>query len=131
MNFGKNYTMIDEDYFFDSYAIIELLKGNLRYQPYRTAGMVILKFNLFEVFYSYIREENELAGSQFLEDYQKFVQEFDLSVIRAAAKFKYENRKKELSMADCLGYCYAKELGIKFLTGDRQFEDLENVEFVK
>ena len=131
MSSGKNYTMIDEDYFFDSYALIEMLKGNPNYQAYQMAGMVILKFNLFEVFYSYIREKNEGAGNQFLEDYQKFVQEFDLSVIQAAAKFKYENRKKELSMADCLGYCYARQLGIKFLTGDRQFQDLENVEFVK
>ncbi len=34
-------------------------------------------------------------------------------------------------MTDCIGYIFAKQLGIKFLTGDKEFENLDNVEFVK
>ena len=46
-------------------------------------------------------------------------------------KFRYNNKKKEMSMTDCISYFMAKELGIKFLTGDKEFENLENVEFAK
>ena len=34
-------------------------------------------------------------------------------------------------MTDCIGYILAKNIGIKFLTGDKEFENLDNVEFVK
>jgi len=36
-----------------------------------------------------------------------------------------------MSMADCISYIQSKEVGVKFLTGDKEFEDLDNVEFVK
>ena len=39
--------------------------------------------------------------------------------------------KRNVSMTDCVGYILAKQLGIKFLTGDKEFEHLDNVEFVK
>lgn len=34
-------------------------------------------------------------------------------------------------MVDCIGYVYAKENGLRFVTGDKEFEGMENVEFVK
>jgi predicted nucleic acid-binding protein len=48
--------------------------------------------------------------------------EFRLSANRTGKKF---------SLVDALGYSYSKKLGIKFLTGDREFNGLENVEYVK
>ena len=44
---------------------------------------------------------------------------------------KKELNKRKLSMTDCIGYMMAKQWGIKFLTGDKEFEDMENVEYVK
>ena len=38
---------------------------------------------------------------------------------------------KKLSLVDALGYSYSRKLGIKFLTGDREFSEMENVEYVK
>ncbi|MBU0958442.1 MAG: hypothetical protein KKB31_00715, partial [Nanoarchaeota archaeon] len=48
-----------------------------------------------------------------------------------ATKFKFKNRKDGLSYTDCIGYILSKELGIKFLTGDKKFKNKSNVEFVK
>ena len=39
--------------------------------------------------------------------------------------------KRKPSYIDCIGYMVAKRLNIKFLTGDKDFEDLDNVKFVK
>lgn len=44
---------------------------------------------------------------------------------------KKEQKRKDLSYADCIGYTYAKRHGMKFLTGDRQFERMQNVEYAK
>ena len=50
-----------------------------------------------------------------------------------ASEMRIRERKngKKLSLIDCLGYVLAKSLGVKFLTGDREFEGMDNVEFVK
>lgn len=57
--------------------------------------------------------------------------DYDQNVIEGASRFKLQYKKRNLSMTDCIGYILAKKLGIKFLTGDKEFEDMENVEFVK
>lgn len=61
----------------------------------------------------------------------KNVADFDENVIIAANKFRFRNKSKELSTADCVGYAYALKNGLTFLTGDKEFEGLLNVEFVK
>jgi predicted nucleic acid-binding protein len=61
----------------------------------------------------------------------KFCIEIDDDVIKEANEFKLKNYRRELSYVDCVGYVLAKRYNAKFLTGDRQFEDFENVEFVK
>jgi len=45
--------------------------------------------------------------------------------------FRALNKKRNLSYVDCIGYIIAKQRNIKFLTGDKEFEYMENVEFVK
>ena len=46
-------------------------------------------------------------------------------------KIRRENRKKNLSYADCLGYAFALENNRLFLTGDKEFKDMKGVEFVR
>ena len=38
---------------------------------------------------------------------------------------------KKLSTIDCVGYSVANRLNIPFLTGDREFADMDNVRFVR
>lgn len=45
--------------------------------------------------------------------------------------FRWEYKNRRISMADAIGFTLAAKLGVPFLTGDRQFEDLPNVEFVR
>ncbi len=123
--------MTDEFYFFDSYAIIEILEGNKRLDPYKDACIITTRLNLFEVFYFILRQGREKEYPNFLEEYNKFTAHFDVDIISKAVKLKHAFKKRGLSMTDCIGYILAKQLRIKFLTGDREFRDLENVEFVK
>jgi predicted nucleic acid-binding protein len=39
--------------------------------------------------------------------------------------------KRALSYADCVNYTFAKNLGLKLLTGDEDFRGMDNVEFMK
>jgi len=132
MNQEESFTDSDiQSYFFDSYAIFEIIKENKNYQKYVDSEIVITKLNLFELYHGYLKDNNLGLADEIIEKYYSFAEDFDENVIKEAAKMKKELNKRDLSMADCIGYSMAKQFGIKFLTGDEQFKDLENVEHVK
>lgn len=118
-------------FFFDSYALFEIISGNLKYKPYIKSRVVTTKLNIFEVYHGLIRDIDEEEAEKFLEYYYPFIIDFIEEDVRNAAKLKVQYKKRDLSMTDCIGFALAKRLGIKFLTGDKGFKDLDNVEFVK
>ena len=123
--------MVDKAYFFDSYAIIEIIKGNPDYQAYKNCETVITKLNLFEIYFKLLKEFSEINADKFLAESYDLAVDFDEDIIKLAAKFRLKNSDKNLSMTDCIGYVLAWNMGIKFLTGDKEFESVENVEHVK
>jgi len=123
--------MLNDIFFFDSYAILEILRGSENYKKYKECIIVTTKLNLFEVFYSILKNTEEKNYDLLFERYYESAIDFDINVIKEAAKLRLKYKKNDLSMTDCIGYILAKEWNIKFLTGDKEFENMENVEFVK
>ncbi len=117
-----------EVFFFDTYAVLEIIAGNPRYKKYTGAEIILSRLNLFEIFYAVLKEDKEKAVV-YLKKYREFAVEFDTDIIESAGLLKKSNPK--LSMTDCIGYAMAAKIGIKFLTGDKEFEDMLNVEFLK
>ncbi len=122
---------MEDVYFFDSYAVMEIVKGNPNYKEYIDKNIVLIKENIFEIYLSILRQMNKETADSILEDYYPYVIDFDEDVIREAAELKLMHYKQNISMTDCIGYILAMKLGIKFLTGDKEFESFENVEFVR
>jgi len=118
-------------YFWDSYAVIEVVKGNINYAPYRNEEIIITIFNLTEIYYSILRDFDKEKADEIYEKYYSSVIEVSEEIIKEAMEFKLENKGNRISYADAIGYIYAKRNNLVFLTGDKEFEDLENVEFVK
>ena len=120
-----------EGYFFDTYAILEIVSGNKSYDKYIDESIVLTKLNIFELFHNALKDLNEEKADNLMKKYYPLVVDYDKNVIEEASRFKLQYKKRNLSMTDCIGYIIAKKWGVKFLTGDKEFEDLENVEFVK
>ena len=120
-----------EIFFFDTYAFYEIIKENQYYAKYLTKKIVTSKLNLFELTFIFLKENNFDLALSSLDSYYPFVNDFDREVIIAAVRLKKNLNKRDVSMTDCVGYVMAKQLGIKFLTGDSAFESMENVEFVR
>lgn len=122
----------NEAYFYDTYALIEVYIGKKSYIPYKRARVVTSQLNLFELYYSLRRREVEPAKlASFVSRVAEVCLNLTPKLLYEAAEFKLKMRKRRLSYADCLGYVMALRLGVKFLTGDSQFSELPNVEFVK
>ena len=118
-------------YFADTYALIEMIQGNKNYSKFLELDFVTSKYNLMELYYQFIRENDSKKAQKNLIKFYKYNVKINIGNIKGGMRFKLKHKKEKLSYADCIGWAKAKEMGIKFLTGDQKFEDKENVEFVK
>jgi predicted nucleic acid-binding protein len=119
-------------YFFDTYAFIEIIKENPRYLNYlKNIIIVTTKLNLMELHYVLLRTVGKEEAENHYDAFLPFVIEISDEIIKKANEFKLSHKKQNLSYVDCIGYITAKMNNIKFLTGDMQFEKLDNVEYVK
>ena len=119
-------------YFYDTYAIIEYIKGNSKYKKYfREPIGITTKLNLMELYYALI-DDRDLAEDVF-DSFSTVAVEIDDQQIKSAMVLRKRMKAKGLniSYADAIGYSLALEKGIRFLTGDKEFKGLGNVEFVK
>jgi predicted nucleic acid-binding protein len=86
-----------------------------------------------EAYYSLLRDSDERTAGVYYDGALRHAVDFTDSDIKGAMRFRLEMRMKgkNLSYTDALGYTVSLRLGVRFLTGDREFEGLQNVEFVK
>jgi predicted nucleic acid-binding protein len=121
--------------FADTYALIELLKGNPNYEDYSQAYLVATEFNIFELTYALFRDFGRDEAAKvvsLMRDRIEIVLTEDSDYLSASEFRKSANRTgKKLSLVDALGYSCSRKLGIRFLTGDKEFSEMENVEYIK
>lgn len=120
--------MTDSAYFFDTYAFFEIFKDNPNYEPFRLVKVMTTIFNLAEMEWVLQREKRPYASSAVRNRAESLV-DVTIDDLTHAMQLRLQNTK--LSIPDVIGYVVAKRHGVKFLTGDKEFEGMENVEFVK
>ena len=118
-------------YFFDTYAIIEILKDSESYKEFIGFEIITSAFNISEAYYFFIEYNGKGEASKMFDKLKFSLLDVDREIAIKASLFRHENKKLKLSYADCIGYCLSKENGLIFLTGDDGFKNLDNVEFVK
>ena len=119
-------------YFFDSYAFYEIMEGNRNYDPYyKDVVIYTTRLNLMELHYGLLVKYGKKTADALYDELLQFAVDIDDAIIKKANEFRSIFRKRKLSYVDCIGYTIAKSIGVPFLTGDQQFKDMDNVEFVK
>ena len=118
------------DYVFDTYALMEIIQGNNSYFPYINSSFVINNFIFAELCYNLFKDKDKNA-KQHIAKFAKYIGSVKPEWIEEAMEFRLKWKDRKVSITDCVGYIMAKNLEIKFLTGDKEFEDMENVEFIK
>ena len=74
-------------YFFDNYAIIEILKENKKYSNYTSEVVVLTIFNLAEIYWSALLDYEEDKANVIFNTYKKAVVEIDYNFLKEAIKF--------------------------------------------
>ena len=118
-------------YFFDSYAILELAEGNPSYNEYQGIEIVTSVLNIGEICQIILRKQGKESADNWFKKINFKLLEITPEIIVEAVYFRYLNKKNDISLPDAVGYTLSLKHNLKFLTGDRQFENMPNVEFVK
>ncbi|MBI5001173.1 MAG: type II toxin-antitoxin system VapC family toxin [Euryarchaeota archaeon] len=120
------------EYFYDSYAIIEYLRGNRAFQKYfKEPRGVTTRFNLIEV-YCRLLDDPDFAEEVYSSFSSVLVDPTDGQLKRAMVmRRELKGKGLNISYADAIGYLVARDRKARFLTGDNEFKDVPHVEFVK
>lgn len=115
----------------DTYALVEIAKGNPKYAEYLISTYVITDLTLAEFYAVLLREEGEKVADYWYKKLERFSLPVNKEMLIEAIKFRYEHRKQEISFFDAAGYIFSLKQGYCFVTGDKDFANLPNVEFRK
>ncbi len=121
-------------FFYDSYAVMAYLSDNPNYRAYFEENDGILtKLNLIEISYRTLELHGEEAAAQVVKLFAKYTIDFGTADIVGSMKLRLKLKKagRNISYADAIGYYLAQKSRLKFLTGDKEFEGLAGVEFIK
>ena len=127
----KENFMMSKKFYFDTYALVEISKGNPQFDKYKSNYMILSDLNLLEFYYYLIRVNKEDKIPEIFNELKKFLVIYDNDDLIKSAKMKFKHKQEKISFVDCIGYQLAKKHKARFLTGDEQFKNKENVEFVK
>lgn len=119
-------------YFFDTYAFFEVICNNKDYEKFMYGiNLITTRFNLMELYYGLLLKYNKNVAELYYDINLDYCIDVTDEIIKEAMIFRAVDKKRNLSYIDCIGYVLAKKVGARFLTGDKEFEYLDNVEFVK
>ena len=122
------------EYFFDTYALICLVQDKESYKRFADSIILTSQFNLVELYYSVLQDFGEKKAKEIYLTFKNCLMEVSDEIIFKAMDFRLKIKKdapkSNISYIDCIGYECAKASKVKFVTGDKEFKGIENVEFV-
>ncbi len=117
--------------YLDTYALYEISQGNNNYLKYFDEDFVINELTLVEFYGVIFRQYDEKTADYWFKKLLPYKKLVPLEILIKAIKFRITNSNKNISFFDSVGYIFALENNGLFVTGDKEFEKLKDVEFVK
>src|SRR3989344_2345813 len=103
-------------YFFDTYALLEIINGNEAYANFNYVTLRTTIFNLYEMYFNVLKKSNEENALKSFNKFVPFLVDIRKEHIFLASKFRLKNIRNKFSYIDSLGYAISRAEGYKFLT---------------
>ena len=115
----------------DTYALVELHNGTPRFSGLLNEDAVIPDIIMAEFYGVLFRKMGLQTADYWLRKLSYLCRPVSRDILIKAVRYRMENQKERLSYFDCVGYIFALENGMKFVTGDPAFQKREGVEWIK
>src|SRR3989338_4455987 len=114
----------------DTYPLIEIAKGNQKFTFLLNEDIIITDTTIAEFYYVILQKYNIATADYWYKKLAHYCTAVPRSILIKAVKFRHSNKKKDLSFFDSVGYLFATEFNYHFVTGDKEFENLDNVLYI-
>lgn len=114
----------------DTYALIEIKRGNPSYAPILQSPFLITDLTIGEFYIVIMREENEEEAKKWLGRLKVNCRPVSREILINGLKFRESRKRENLSIFDSVGYQYARWNDFLFVTGDKAFKEKEGVLFI-
>lgn len=121
-------------YFLDSYAIIEMFRGNPAFERFRRIEAATTLFQIAEAYYKLLELRLPKEARRMHATFDPLAVPVRGEVLHQAMEFRLHERTprgERYSYADSIGYTVAQWLGVPFVTGDDGFRERAGVEWAK
>ncbi len=108
-----------------------MANGNQSYNRFKEVKGHTTLFNLYELYVQTLKNNGEQIAKKAFNDCKKMLIEIKDAHIFLAASFKTRDKKTHFSYTDAIGYAIAETEGLMFVTGDNEFRNLPNVQFIR
>lgn len=115
----------------DTYALVEIANANPKFAHLLTEKTVITDVTLAEFYGCLYKKYSPFAADYWHKKLSFLCKPVPRELLIQAVKMRIEHAKENLSFFDCVGYVFAQEHGLIFVTGDKAFEKREGVEYIK
>jgi len=120
---------MDKVKYLDTYALIEISKENASFSEYLNNSIIISDLTLVEFYGVLLREEGDLVADYWFRKFEGYSVQVSKEILIESVKFRHKNKTKNFSFFDAVGYIFALNNKIPFVTGDKEFKNMINVEF--
>jgi uncharacterized protein len=119
-------------YYLDTYAMHEIISGNPSYDKYTTGiSAITSRLNLVELYYALLSRYGEEEAEKNYSLFLPYTVDVGDDVIKEGMRFKLMHKERKFSYVDCISYTLAKTRNARFLTGDKEFKDIPQVDYIK
>ena len=115
----------------DTYALVEINNGNPKFMSLLSEELVITDITMAEFYMVMYRTYNIRTADYWYKKFSFCCKSVSMDILLKASKFRVDNNRQNLSFFDCVGYIYALQNNMLFVTGDKEFESKDRVEFIK
>ena len=113
------------------YALVEIHDGNPKFTPFLNEEIIITDLTMAEFYGVLYNRFDKITADYWNRKFKTFCVPVSQEILLKAAMLKVDLKKQGVSLIDCVGYTFALENNMDFVTGDKEFEKMKNVQFMK
>ncbi|MEK6950675.1 MAG: PIN domain-containing protein [Nanoarchaeota archaeon] len=114
----------------DTYALVEIADGNPAFSTLLAEDVIITDLTLAEFYGDLYRKFGAPTANYWHRKLAPLCRPVGRDLLIKAVTYRIDHKKQGLSFFDCVGYLFAIENNILFVTGDKEFRGRANVEFI-
>ena len=114
----------------DTYPLVEIAKGNQKFGHLLEQDFIITEITMAEFYYVILQGYNAATADFWYRKLQHYCVQVPKETLIKGVNFRFENRTKNFSFFDSVGYVFSVEHHHTFVTGDKEFEAMKGVMYL-